>query len=461
MRLVFDRGTVLVAGVLDPVVAAEIPGLLWDPRVRAYRAPAYRHAEVASALARGGVRFSDTTRPDGEALEPWRPISLRDYQAQAVAAWTRAGRRGTIVLPTGSGKTRVGFAAMAAARVATLCLVPTRVLLDQWCVELARFYPHAIGRLGDGAHQIAPVTVATYESAYRHMARLGDRFELLVVDEVHHFGTGIRDEALEMSLARWRLGLTATPITEVTAAARVADLIGPVVYHLGIADLAGTFLAGFDIVPIQVELTPAERPTYAQLVATYRPVLAAFLCQHPGGTWRDFTVAASRTDDGRRAVSAWRASRRLVSLCAAKRATLGELLRRHRDARVLVFVADNAAAYAIARAHLIMPLTCDIGRAERADALERFRRGELRALVSSRVLNEGLDVPDADIAVVVGGTMGEREHVQRVGRLLRPAPGKRAVVYELVARDTHEVAQAARRRKGLAARGAAALSHPG
>ncbi|PYO08382.1 MAG: hypothetical protein DMD75_18645 [Candidatus Rokuibacteriota bacterium] len=104
-----------------------------------------------------------------------------------------------------------------------------------------------------------------------------------------------------------------------------------------------------------------------------------------------------------------------------------------------------------------MPLTCDIGRSERDNALERFHRGDLRTLVSARVLNEGLDVPDADVAVVVGGALGEREHVQRVGRLLRPGEGKRAVVYELVTRNTIEVGQARRRRQGLVVRRSAQL----
>jgi superfamily II DNA or RNA helicase len=131
---------------------------------------------------------------------------------------------------------------------------------------------------------------------------------------------------------------------------------------------------------------------------------------------------------------------------------VAELLARHAAARVLVFTADNATAYAVAREQLVMPITCDIPRAERAHALERFRRGELRALVSARVLNEGIDVPDAEVAVVVGGAQGEREHVQRVGRLLRPVEGKSAVVYELVMRGTSEVLQARRRRAGLAPR---------
>jgi superfamily II DNA or RNA helicase len=77
--------------------------------------------------------------------------------------------------------------------------------------------------------------------------------------------------------------------------------------------------------------------------------------------------------------------------------------------------------------------------------------------VSARVLNEGIDVPDAEVAVIVGAALGEREHVQRVGRLLRPGEGKRAIVYELVSRDTIEVGQARRRRKGLVARASAQL----
>jgi superfamily II DNA or RNA helicase len=115
-----------------------------------------------------------------------------------------------------------------------------------------------------------------------------------------------------------------------------------------------------------------------------------------------------------------------------------------------VFAADNETAYAIAREHLVQPITCDIGAAERARALERFSRGELRILVSARVLNEGLDVPAADIAVVVGGSQGSREYVQRVGRVLRPSEGKKALVYDLVTIGTFEVPRVNRHRRALA-----------
>jgi superfamily II DNA or RNA helicase len=140
----------------------------------------------------------------------------------------------------------------------------------------------------------------------------------------------------------------------------------------------------------------------------------------------------------------------MLAFCSGKRARLASLLRAHDQSRVLVFTGDNEAAYAVAREHLIMPFTCDIGRSEREAALTAFKAGQLRTLVSSQVLNEGFDVPDADVAIIIAGRLGRREHLQRIGRLLRPAPDKEAIVYELVVDDTVEVQQTARKRQGLA-----------
>src|SRR6185436_7527583 len=92
-----------------------------------------------------------------------------------------------------------------------LILVPTRVLLEQWARAVAGLFGVEAGRYGDGEHTLRPITVSTFESAWRSMHGIGNRFRLLVVDEAHHFGSGGRDEALEMSLAPFRLGLTATP----------------------------------------------------------------------------------------------------------------------------------------------------------------------------------------------------------------------------------------------------------
>jgi superfamily II DNA or RNA helicase len=111
----------------------------------------------------------------------------------------------------------------------------------------------------------------------------------------------------------------------------------------------------------------------------------------------------------------------------------------------LVFTADTETAYAISRKHLMMPLTSEIGRKEREETLSRYKTGELKAIVSCRVLNEGFDVPDAEIGIILGGALGQREHIQRIGRLLRPLEGKKAIIYELVCRGTIEIRQWKRR----------------
>ena len=394
--------------------------------------------------------MQDEVHPSGlGAVDGWREPSLRPYQEMAVDSWVLSSRRGIVVLPTGSGKTRVALAAMARIRKPVLCLVPTRILLHQWRKELGAYYKGRIGCLGDGMHELAPVTISTFESAYRHMGKYGNRFSLSVVDEVHHFGHGLRDEALEMSTAPYRLGMTATPPPDSTTLGRLGNLIGPVVFTLSLNDLTGRYLASFDLITLHLELTVEERGRYTRDREVFSSVYKEFRSVAPQGTWMDFCRSACRTEAGRLGLAAWRRSRRLLAYTRSKAASLRSLLKRHRDARILVFTSDNESTYAIAREHLIMPFTCDIGRVEREDVLERFREGELKALVSSRVLNEGLDVPDADVAIVVGGAFGEREHVQRIGRILRPRPGKRALVYELITRNSTEVNQARRRSKRL------------
>ena len=84
---------------------------------------------------------------------------------------------------------------------------------------------------------------------------------------------------------------------------------------------------------------------------------------------------------------------------------------------------------------------------ERKKLLDAFRSGLLKTLVTSRVLNEGVDVPEARIGVVFSGTGAVREHVQRLGRILRNTPGKRATLYELVTADTNEQNVNERRRQ--------------
>lgn len=451
MQLVFDRGTVLLHDPPPEIDPGQIPALRWDPRVNAFRAPARLAYPIRRVLRQKGVAFDDTLRPLFAQPSGFAPLPLRDYQRAALEAWRKNGRRGVVSLPTGTGKTRLALAALACTATPALCLVPTRALLAQWVNTLANVYAGPIGCLGDGDRTLAPLTVATYASATQHMAKLGNAFGLLVIDEAHHFGNSRFDEALEMSIAPLRLGLTATPPPPGKAAMALARLIGPAVFTLDVADLSEN-LAPLSRVQIPLSLDDDERATYDALVSVYREALGLFRLKHPRGQWEDFVRLAAGTNEGRRGLAAWRRARHLLAFPRCKRRALAELLRDHQHRRTLVFVADNETAYAVAREHLIMPLTCDITRKERQAMLARFGRGELAALVSAQVLNEGLDVPEADVGIVVAGRLGEREHTQRVGRLLRPAPGKQAIVYELVVQGTSEVWQSERRWCRLAPR---------
>ena len=161
---------------------------------------------------------------------------------------------------------------------------------------------------------------------------------------------------------------------------------------------------------------------------------------------------AAHSPETREALDAWRGYRSLLAYSEGKRVAVRELLARHAGERTLVFTGDNATAYTIARELLVMPITHEITRTERAQVLAKFRTGEISVLVSSQVLDEGLDVPDADIAIIVGGTASARRHVQRIGRVLRPREGKRAIIYELSIGETAEVDYVKRRRAGLGER---------
>jgi superfamily II DNA or RNA helicase len=450
MRIRFDRGTVVFDQPEPGVDPVELLGANWDRELAAWRLPAERLSEIRGRLAATGVRVSDDIHPT-ELDGTWNLPELRWYQRDAVTAWRDAGDRGVVVLPTGAGKTVVALAAIAALGVASLVLVPTRVLLDQWACMLAAAWHRPIGRLGDGVHHVAGITVATYASARIWAPRIGDRFGLVVVDEAHHVGAWCPGEILEMLVAPSRLGLTATPVGGSCEHA-LERHIGPTVYSLGLDALRGNALADFDHQLVTVPLDERERAAYRTLRRAFGRFYAEQQRMLPGLEWREWIRVAQRSVEGRDALAAWRASRALLAYPAAKRAAVRGLLAEHAGERTLVFTADNATAYAIARELLVAPITCDIGRTERTRMLDRFRTGELSVLVSSQVLDEGFDVPDAEVAIVVGGTASQRRHAQRIGRVLRPRPGKRARVYELAVADSAELHQVRRRRGALGSR---------
>ena len=436
MRLRFDHGTILLEG-LD----AEWPRVVWDPRVGIHRAPAFRYRALVPRLGRSD---EDQLAPALGRAVAVRAPDLRPYQEAAVEAWEVTGQRGVVVMPPGAGKTHVALGAIARHGRSTLVLVPTRPLLGQWIQKLEGFAKQPVGMLGDGASRVEPLTVCTFDSAYARMDRLGADFGLLVVDEVHQLGARLRPEALELSAAPARLGLTATAPSDIRVRERLTQLVGPVVSMHTTSGLTGSYLAPYRRVPIYVELEPAERMRYEQAHALYVAALEG-MCRL-GHTPGDLGRLARCTDDGRRGMLGLTLARRALAMARAKVETTRALLRRHAGQRALIFTADNTAAYALSRELLVPALTCEIRRVEREQILQRLRHGSYGAVISAQVLNEGLDLPDCRVGIILAASRGSAtEHHQRLGRLLRPAPGKRAVLYELLAHGTLEVEHARRR----------------
>ncbi len=448
IRLTFDRGTIVFDGA-PPERLAELPGARHDPRSDVYRAEGRCYRTVVEHLRRHGIPYKDEAR--AWDVTPWPLRTSRDpfpHQTEAVDAWQANGARGVVVLPTGTGKTHVAVLAIHRTQRPALVVTPTIDLLNQWYNQLLTAFEVPIGLLGGGYYDLRPLTVTTYDSAYIHMERWGNRFGLLVFDECHHLPGPTYLQAAVGSLAPFRLGLTATPERGDGQEHLIPSLIGPIVYRREIKQLAGKFLADYQVERLYVELSAEEQARYTAAREHYRGFVAerGISMSGPQG-WQRFIQETSRSPEGRVAFRAYREQKQIAVAAPAKLQLLERLLERHRRDRVLIFTYDNATVYQIARRFLVPAITHQTKTKERRLILERFHSGEYTVVVTSQVLNEGVDVPAANVGIVLSGTGSVTEHVQRLGRLLRVQADKQALLYEVVARGTAEEFTSERRRQ--------------
>lgn len=445
-QLRFDRGTLLLEG--EPLFPPTIQDFFhYDARVDAYRAPAHYYSRIIGPL-KTLLHRNQAPRYGRVELIAKLPMDPFPHQQEALAQWQAARGRGVIVLPTGSGKTLVGLLALCWTKRDTLILVPTLDLMHQWYALLRITFPElSIGLIGGGYHEVTTLTVATYDSASRHIDRLGNRFGTLVFDEVHHLPSEFYRCIAEFSLAPYRLGLTATLERSDGKHVDLVDLVGDTVYQKRPEDFAGSILASFRIHPVYVELSQAEREAYQQAIATRNGFLQAKRVGLGSLTgWNRFVMLSARSPEGRRAMQAHREARRIAHATPAKIRMLSTILARHPGEKTLVFTEDNATAYEISQRFLIPCMTHQTLIKERQSILEGFKSGVYRVIVTSNVLNEGVDIPDASVGVIISGSGSNREFIQRLGRILRRGEGKQAILYELVARETREEQVAQRRR---------------
>jgi superfamily II DNA or RNA helicase len=408
-----------------------------------YLAPAYKYRDIMEIASKASIQIGDNasrffTFPDFIHRERFDPF---DFQKEAIEAWERAHRKGLIVLPTGAGKsltTRLLIASLAVTdtQSSVLIVVPTRSLMYQWYSQLRQSFGLSVGLIGDDMFDLQPVTVTTYASARIHMHTIGNRWKLVVFDEIHGKLSGDRSSvAAKFSMAPYRLGLTATPSSETDSLLR--DLIGEIVYLKSTDELIEQdVLSAFQTRRVQLKATESEIAEYNRI---REPV--QYLWEKAKGTGRvrdSAWLVRERAVNPDEAALAQRAMLRAVrywQTVPSRLQRLEEILDKHREDRILIFTESRQSVYEISRRFLIPAVTADIDSDEREVYLRAFAEGRCRALVTSRALEEGIDLPDANIAVILAGRKKRSKetirYIQRRGRILRKREGKKATVYEI------------------------------
>ncbi len=448
-KLKFDRGTLILHP--PPRGRAWLEYATWDDRVEKFRIPAIYYRPLVEAMQREDVNFVDEAKEfyplelnSGFELEPYT------HQQEALLAWKQSNRQGVVVLPTAAGKTYLAQMSMQNTPRTTLIVVPTLDLMHQWYAQMEAAFPDIeVGLLGGGSRDRTPILIATYNSAAIHAETIGNKYALLIFDECHHLPTDFFKVIAEYAIAPYRLGLTATPERTDGSHRFLDSLIGKIVYRKSAKELSGGALAQHKIVSIKVKLSQQERSKYDRAIKTRNDFLRQSnisLSSLEG--WQLFVQASARSPQGRRAMLAHREAKEIALGTDAKLRILIDLISKHYPERILIFTNDNATVYRISQEFLIPAITYQTPVKERHDMLTRFKTGEYKTLVASHVLNEGVDVPDARIAIILSGTGSTREYIQRLGRVLRKGTekNKQAILYEVITEDTSEERTSQRRR---------------
>jgi superfamily II DNA or RNA helicase len=391
---------------------------------------------------------------DNQALAGGYRTSLhfepRSYQTEAIQQWLQHDGRGVVVLPTGAGKTVVAMMAIAQLKLRTLIVVPTIELLYQWqdaVIERIGVSKRSVGVVGDGRKEWRPITVITYASAAMPNAPLHD-IGLLICDEAHHLPSPSYATIAERSHAAYRLGLTATPERADGEHSALGKLLGPVVYHRTPADLSAEgHIANYVEKRVFVSLSEDEALRYEALMGEWRWFLSSkrYMLARGGDFFGELIKRSATDPQARRALQAHHQARMIALNAEAKLQQVEELLQRHHDDKVIVFSEYNALVDTISERLALPSITYKTAAEERKAILDGFRNGTYSKLVTGRVLNEGVDVPDANVAIVVSGSSTTREYIQRLGRVIRPKTTT-AVLYEVITRHTSEIRSARKRR---------------
>lgn len=452
--LSYDRGTIVIKGLMH------IPFATLDPRTNFLRAQALNYHDIIRYLRESDIEYADNVFE----LVPSphftvKDISLRDYQQKALNRWIKVGMRGCIVLPTGAGKTILGIKSIETINSAVLIVVPTLDLMHQWTEVLSCHITNTIiGNLGGGSEEVEPITVATYDSAYIRAPSLGNRFSFVIFDEVHHLAAPGYRSIAEQFAAPYRLGLTATIEREDRLHLDFPKLVGGgVVFEIHPTELAkNKHLASYEIKRMHVELTTREQNEYQRNFGAYQLCLKKLgIRMNYHGSFRRLIMMSTKNKIARDALIARNRAMDIAMNSKSKLEVLRNILSENRGVKTIIFTQHNSLVYSISNEFFIPAITHRTDKLERKDVLSGFRDGRYLAIVTSKVLDEGVDVPDAKLGIIVSGTGSGREYIQRLGRLLRPKLARsdgvdqKAKLIEIISSNTRETGTSERRKRAL------------
>jgi len=440
ITLRYEKGTLAVTSNF------KLPHTVWDTRSGVYRCLPLFYRELTDYLQLSRLDYEDDVLDLPPMPQLTEALKLRDYQTEALQRWLRTNQ-GVLVLPTGAGKTIIAIKAIATLNVPTLVVVPTLELVKQWQRELEARLNIEPGTYSGESHILKPITVATYDTAYLRAEELGNKFLLLVFDEVHHLPSPGYSTIAELFVAPYRLGLTATYEREDGRHTDLERLVGGKIYEIGVEKLTGKHLAEYTTRKIVTDLTDEERAEYEKHYVVFTDFLKTkrIILRTPRDFQR-FVMRTGRDPKAREALLARNRARQIALNSRTKLDALAKILTEHPGERTIIFTEHNSLVYAISREFLIPAITHTTPKEERAEVLEKFRAGQYRRIVTSKVLEEGIDVPEASVGVILSGSGSKREYKQRLGRILRKKEGKLAILYEIVSKGTTEIGISRRRK---------------
>lgn len=446
VTLQYRKGVIIVTG-LDT-----LPYCTADPMTNTLYSYGLNYKKIIEYLDDKNIEYDDRVLD----LLPLKDLSrinvkLRDYQQEAVKNWCKV-KTGSIVLPTGAGKTMVALKIMEIVNSPTLIVVPTLDLIKQWTKILSRNFDIEIGQIGGGIENIQPITVSTYDSAYIKAPSIGNKFWFLIFDEVHHLPAPSYRLIAEMLVAPIRLGLTATIEREDRLDEDFPYLIGRSRFQISAKELAKhNYLANYTIERKQTFLSKEENLQYKENMMLYHTCLKKIgLRMNSHGAFKRLIMMSSKNNFARRALVARNKAMDIALNSKSKLTEIGKILSEDKNLKTIIFTQHNKLVYEISNNFLISFITYKSSKEEREDVLTGFKDGRYKAIVTSKVLDEGIDVPDAQLGILVSGSGSSREFIQRLGRLLRPKyDNKQARLIEIVSSGTSETQTSERRHKKI------------